>query len=251
MKRFLSAVLATVLASGLNNPSRAADEEPNAILEKAINALGGAAKLAKAGTATWKVKGKIHFNDIENDFSSQATVQGLDHYRSEFDGEFGGNPVHGLTIVNGNKGWRKFSDMITEMDDDAIANEKRSIYLQIIPAMLIPLKDKGFKIQTAPEEKIGGRSASVLKVTPPDGKDFTLYFDKESRLPVKLVAKVVGFQGDEFTQETTFSSYKEFAGIKKATRVDSKRDGEQFVEVEITEYKAVDTLAPDTFAEPK
>ena len=37
----------------------------------------------------------------------------------------------------------------------------------------------------------------------PTRKDFKLFFDKESGLPVKLVATVVGFDGNEFTQETT------------------------------------------------
>jgi hypothetical protein len=85
----------------------------------------------------------------------------------------------------------------------------------------------------------------------PDGKDFTLYFDKESGLPVKLVAKVVSFGGEEFTQDTTYSNYKELDGIKKATKVESKRNGEKFIAVEITEYKAVDKVAPETFAELK
>ena len=37
-----------------------------------------------------------------------------------------------------------------------------------------------------------GKPAAALKVTGPDGKDFTLYFDKESGLPVRMVAKVIG-----------------------------------------------------------
>ena len=59
----------------------------------------------------------------------------------------------------------------------------------------------------------------MLKVTGPDGKDFTLCLDKESGLPVKLVAKVLSFQGEEYTSETTYADYKDFGGIKKATKV--------------------------------
>src|SRR5207253_1404299 len=135
-------------------------------------------------------------NGNENEFTSHTTVQGLDHYRSEFEGEFGGNKVKGVTVVNGDKGWRKFGDMNRELEADGVANEKRTLYLQIIPATLVPLKGKGFKIEAAGEEKVGGKPAAILKVTGPDGKDFTLSFDKESGRPVKMVAKVVGFQGN-------------------------------------------------------
>jgi hypothetical protein len=88
-------------------------------------------------------------------------------------------------------------------------------------------------------------------VTPADGKEFTLAFDKESGLPVKLVARVVGFQGNEYTQETTYKDYKDLDGIKKATKIESKRDGEKFREEEITEFKILGKVDPKTFAEPE
>jgi hypothetical protein len=255
MKRFLGAALVMILASSLGGLVRADEQEAKAILDKAIEKLGGEEKLSKAvAAATWKTKSKITFGDNENDFTSQATFQGLDHFRSEFDGEFNGNPFHGVTILNGNQGWRKFGDMDPmEMDDDAVANEKRTVYLQLVPATLVPLKGKGFKIDLAGEEKVGDKSATVVKATGPDGKDFKLYFDKESGLPVKLVATVMGFQGDEFTMETTYADYKDLDGIKKATKIESKRDGQTFVKTEITEFKILDKdkVSADTFAEPK
>ena len=124
---------------------------------------------------------------------AQSTVQGLDHYRSEFEGEFDGNTVKGVTVLNGEKGWRNFGDT-HGMDEDGVANEKRTIYLAVVPATLVPLKGKEFKIEPAGEEKVGDKPAVAIKVTGPDGKDFKLFFDKESGLPVRLEAKVVGFE---------------------------------------------------------
>jgi hypothetical protein len=251
MKRFFGALLAAGFLVALGSPARADDKDATAILNKAMKALGGEAKLSKIEAATWKAKGKIRFGENENEFSSQATVQGLDHYRSEFEGEFNGNKFKGVTVLNGDKGWRKFGDMAMDMDQDALANEKRSVYLQVIPVLLAPVKGKGFKVEAAGEEKVGGQPAVGLKVTGPDGKDFTLYFDKESGLPVKEVAKVVGFQGDEFTQETSYGDYKDFGGIKKATKLEVMRNGETFLKQEVTEFKSVDKVDPEAFTEPK
>jgi hypothetical protein len=178
-------------------------------------------------------------------------MQGLDHLRSEFEGEFGGMKVKGITVLAGDKGWRKFGDMDQDMDQDAVANEKRSLYLQVVPITLVPLKGPSFKVQALGEEKVAGKPAVGLKVTGPDGKDFKLYFDKETGLPAKLVAKVVGFMGEEFMQETTYGNYKDFDGIRRATRILSKRDGMPFIEQEVTDFRALQKVDPKTFAQPK
>src|SRR5262245_26331388 len=252
MRRVVGAVWVTGLLSGLGAPDRAEDDkDTRAILDKGIKALGGEEKLSKVKAATWKVKGKIIVDGNENPFTLQVTVQGLDRIRSAFEGEFGGTPIKGMTVLAGDKGWRQFADNTMELDRDALANEKRTLYLQVIPAMLVPLKGKGFKVQSAGEEKVGGKPAVGIKVTGPEGKDFTLYFDKESGLPVKQVAKVLDFMGNEFTQETIYADYKEFQGIKKATKVENKRNGTTFLEGKITDFKVLDKVDAKTFAEPK
>jgi len=244
-------MLLAAAVSLVGAPIRADEAQVNQVLDKAIKALGGEEKLSKSEAVTWKSKGKITIEGNQNEFSSEATVQGIDHYRSAFEGEFNGNQVKGHSVLNGDKGWRKFGDQSMDMDADAVKNEKRNVYLMIVPATIVPLKSKSFKVESAPDESITGKPAAVLKATGPDGKEFTLYFDKESGLPVRLVAKVIGFNGEEYLQDSTFSDYKDFGGFKKAAKTSIKRDGENFVEVEVTEFKVLDKVPADTFAEPK
>ncbi len=251
MTKLLGVVLAVSFCIfGLIGPSRAADA--TALLDKAIQAIGGEEKLGKIQTASWKTKGTISFGGNDNPVTTQATAQGLDHLRQEFESEFNGNQFKAVSVLAGDKGWRVFGDNHSDMDKDAVTNEKRSAYLTLVPITIVPLKGKDFKVETiAAEEKVADKPAVGVKVTPPDGKTFNLYFDKESGLPVRLVAKVIDFMGTEFTQETTFSDYKEMAGIKKATKVISKRDGEKFIEQEITEFTVVDKVDPKTFDKPE
>jgi hypothetical protein len=247
MKRLLGPVFATAILLVPGGPARADEKDANAILDKAIAAMGGEEKLAKATAYTWKFKGTVTFNGEERESNGLFTAKGLDHYRREF----GNDQFSGVFVLADTKGWRKFGDNTNDMDDDAIANEKRNLYLQVIPTTLVPVKVKGFKYETAGEEKVGDKPAAILKITGPDGKDFRLSFDKETGLPVKLVANVVGFQGQEYTSETTFADYKDFGGIKKATKVVVKRDGEPFQTLEITEFKLLDKVDAETFTEPK
>jgi hypothetical protein len=250
MTRHPGTLVLAFLVCGLTFPLLA-DDAAKAILDKGISALGGEEKLKKIEAITWKSKGKLKFGDNENEFTAQSTAQGLDHYRSEFNSEFNGNPFKAIGVIKGDKGWRKFGDNKMEIEGDDLANEKRRLYLQIIPATLVPLAGKGYKIEAAGEDKVGGKPASGLKATGPDGKDFTIFFDKASGLPVKMVAKVVGFDGQDYTEEQTYESYKDFGGIKKATKLEAKRDGERFLVSEVTEFKVLDHVDPKLFSEPE
>jgi len=251
MKRILVTLLAIGLVAGFCGTVRADDAaDPKAIVDKAIKALGGEEALGKVKVAYWKSKTTISFNGNDNEGASETTIQGLDHFRQEFTGEFGGNKFKGVTIVAGDTGKRKFGDNAADLNKEALAGQKRSIYLTMIPVTMLPLKDKDYKLEPIAEEKVEDKPAVGLKVTAPDKKDFKIYFDKESGLPVRVVARVSGFQpGMEFTQETTFSDYKDVAGIKKAMKTVSKRDGEKFMSQTITEFKLLDKVEPKVFTE--
>jgi hypothetical protein len=248
MKKLLAALLVTYLGASAD-PIRAADD-PKAIIEKGIKALGGEDKLTKAKALSWKNKGKFFFQGNPNDISSEATVEGLDHVHTKFVGDFGGQKVEGLTILAGDKGWRTFPEL-TELDADALANEKRITYLMILPITLVALKENAYKLEPAKEEQVDGKAAVGVKVTGPDKKDFTFYFDKENGLPVKVVAKVISFMGEEVTQETSYGGYKDFDGIKKATKIEGKQNGEKIVEMEVTEFKVLDKVDPKLFSKPE
>ena len=82
-------------------------------------------------------------------------------------------------------------------------------------------------------------------------KDVVGRLRKETGLPVKQVAKVLNFMGDETLQETTYGGYKDFDGIKKATKLSSKRDSEKYLTLELSEFKVLDKVDAKTFEEPK
>jgi hypothetical protein len=250
MKPVLFALLAIVLASGPGGPARGDDKGAIAIVDRAIEALGGQARLSQARAIAWKARGKSFDDGNESAFTNETTVQDLTHFRMEWEDEIGGNLVKGVTVVNGDKGWRQYGGDLRELDGNRLANHKRNIYLLVVPVMLVPLKAGAFLMEPAGEESVDGKPAAGIKVVGPDGKEFLLYCDQQSGLPVKLVARVPGFQGQEVTQETFFRDYKDFDGIKKATRLERRRDGEKILEQEITEFTVLEQVRPETFAEP-
>ena len=82
MARFIGTIAAAVFVFGLVSAGRAADaKDANAILDKAIKALGGEEKLSKIKAATWNTKGTITFGGNDNEVTNHVIVQGLDHSR--------------------------------------------------------------------------------------------------------------------------------------------------------------------------
>lgn len=252
MKCFFGTLLAAgvVMSSG-DRAKTAVDKDAQAILDKAIEALGGQEKLSHIKAATWKTEGKITYNGSDSEYVSTLIVQGIDRFHVTFETEFTGRGLKIVTVLNNDKGWRKVGDRKREIDKRSLADQKHATYLEVIPITLIPLKDKGFKVAVAGEKKVGDKLAIGLKVTGPEGKDFTLFLNKDSCLPIMLMAKMGDLGGTEFTQETTFADYKELAGIKKATKIVSKRDGEKFLECRVTEFKVLNKVDPKMFDEPK
>jgi hypothetical protein len=251
MKRFLGTAVIATLFSSLVAPAHAAEADTSAIVDKAIKAVGGEERLARAKVLSWKTKGTITFGENTTEVSMSTIAQGFDRARAEVEGDFNGRVAQRITVLNDDKAWIKFGDNITELNTDVLAHTKRMIYLQVIPTTLVGLKGNGFKIESLPDESVDDAPADVIQVTAPDGKDFKLLFDKKTSLPVKLVAKVVGANNQEMMQEVKYSAFKDFDGIKRATKVQSKRDGMPFLDAEITEFKVLEKVDPDTFAEPK
>jgi hypothetical protein len=248
----IAILTAAIFTCGLGASARSAEDDSKAVVDKAIKAIGGGAKLSAAKGLTWKTKGKLLFGDNENPYTAQTTISGLDRVHDEFEGDFNGNQFKALLVIDGDKGWRRFGDMSMELSADELANDKRRFYLQAISmGMLSPLQTQDFKVESAGEEKVGDANADVVKVTAPDGKDFKLFLDKKTNLPIRVVGQLLNFMGQDVSQETTYSDFKDFDGIKKATKHVVKHDGRAVVEAEIIDFKVLDKVDPETFAEPK
>jgi hypothetical protein len=239
------------LLLGLAGVAGAEDRQATAILDRAIKALGGEEALAKAEVISWTSKGKIYLEGTPNGFTLRTTLKGLDRSRAEFGGEFDGSGIELVTILDGEKGWRRFNGTILELNERELAGERQNAYLQAISIKMLALKGTGFKVESKGEEKLEGKQASVLKVTGPDGKDFTLSFDNETGLPVRRTARIVNYDGTIVDEETTFEDHKEFGGIKFATRGTSTRDGIKFAEVVNTEIRVREKADAAVFSRPE
>ena len=231
--------------------SGAASSAVGSVIDRAAEALGGKDKLAAVKAATWSAKGTITLGGVEAPFTATLVFQGPDKRRIEFDTDFGGNPIKAVVVVDGEKGWRRVNGSTDDLAGMDLARERRSGWREWTPVAVTLLKSPPFKTESAGDADVNGKPATGVKVTGPVGEPFTLYFDKASGLPVRQTARVTTFTGDEADEEVNYLEYKDFAGVKKATRVETRHDGQRLLLAEVTAFKVMDAAQAGAFERPE
>src|SRR5262249_42136951 len=214
--------------------------ETKVIVDKAIKALGGEAKLTKAKAITWKGKGKFYgLGEQGIDYTGEWAVQGSRQFRVAIDTEIMGQKFRQPSVGNGDKGWIKNNDQVIEMDKDMLAEHQEQMFSNWVGfANPVALKDKAFELSSVGETKINERPAVGIRAVSKGHRDINLYFDKETGLMLKgewRVKDLQGLQGGkEVTQEVFLSDYKEVDGIKQAMKAVLKWDGKPYVDAEFS-----------------
>ncbi|QJW92743.1 hypothetical protein [Frigoriglobus tundricola] len=251
MSQFRHAVLAFGFVIAATVPARADDAaDARALVEKAVKAHGGQEKLDKLPAITVKFKGTFHGMGDGIPMTGEVTTQGPDQQRIDIEVEAGGQKIPILIVVDGDKGWSKIAKDTNELGKDELGEAKEQAYAGWV-ATLAPLKGKQFKLATVGEIMIEKRPALGVKVSSKGHRDVDLYFDKETGLLVKSESRVKEEgSGQEVTEESFPSEYKEIQGTKQAMKFTVKRNGKLYMEGESTDVQLAEKLDASTFAKP-
>jgi hypothetical protein len=236
------------------SPARADDQaDMRALVDKAIKAAGGQAKLKKLKAVTWKAKGSVHADNRDIEITMEASMQAADQGRLDLTAEVNGNTVTIALVLNRDKGWVKHpkSDKVEAIPKELLAVFNTDFRAVRLAQMLTPLKDKACTLSSLGEVKIDDRPALGIKVVRKGHADVDIFFDKKTHLPVKCQTKVKESKGgQEVTHDYFFSDAKKTAGVLHFTKVTFKRDDKTFLEVELSDIETVDKLDDSTFAKP-
>jgi hypothetical protein len=240
MQAFILAAL-TLATPAADDPAAA-----RAVIDKAVQAVGGEKKLARAYTQ--KASGKFYGPAGPVTFTGEWTVNFPDQLRQSVESEADGMKFHSVKVIAGDKGWLRVNDSVEELDKEALTWDRDQLYAAWI-ATLLPLKDKEFVLTPLGESKVGERAAVGVKVTHADRPDVTLAFDKEKGwlLRVEVVAQV---RNARVRQEIVYDDYQDMGGMKRPKKSIVRRDGKLLVESEVTEFKPLDKADTKQFEKP-
>jgi hypothetical protein len=253
MKRTLLATSALGALLVLANFGQSGEEkELRAVIDKALAAHGGEAKLTKFAAQTAKGAGKFYGLGEAIDYTVEIAIQKEKQFRFGMDMRIMNFDVKIIIVVNGDKGWEKINDEVKEIAADELAEHKEHMHCEGVVSLL-PLKEKGYKLATLGDVKVGEQPAVGIRVTKEGRRDVNLYFDKDKGhlLKSEYMVKDIKTSGDkEITQVSLYSEYKEFQGTRHPTRLIVERDGKMFTDTQLTELQLLEKLDDSTFDRP-
>jgi hypothetical protein len=230
-------------------PALAADEAQT-VIDKAIKAAGGEAALNKSFSSTWKAKGTVHVMGLDIAYTSEDAFQAPDRFRTKVEGEVMGNKFSVVIVYDRGKASRDIGGQVAEMTGDELDEVKERVYFQWV-SRLVPLTDKAFTLASVGEVQVEGKPAIGIKISHKGHGNVNLFFDKSSGLLVKGQQRVKNpMTGQEQDQEAIYSDYKETQVGKHPMKVKVTRDGQPFVESEVTDHQHVDKFDETLFQKP-
>jgi outer membrane lipoprotein-sorting protein len=253
MNRLMLPLAAAVLGLGLTFTVRADEKsEGAAIVDKAIKAVGGEAKVAGLHNAVYKFKGQVTEGGGNVELQGTISVRGQDHYRVELEISKGGQNMQILLVMNGDQAWISQMGQVQDAPKEVVSALRQAFLAGRAATLLSLLKDKDTQLSPLGEVKVNDKTTLGLKVARKDFKEFDLYFDKESGLIVKCETKFMGPGNQEVDFEYVFSEPKEHGGLKHFSKMllNHKSENKTIVEFELVELKADQKLEDGLFARP-
>jgi hypothetical protein len=236
----------------VSTPAALAQDWARAIVQKAIQAQGGEAQVAKLRTMRIKVEGTTNLVPGQPNlpFTVQDTWQMPDRYKTESSLRLMGQKITQTQVIDGDKGWLRADGQVQDMPKDALAEMKEQKYAEDLDRLGF-LNDKGITLSVLAAMKIGGKPAVGVLVKSKGHRDVKLYFDKASGLLVKREQRVLDpSSGKEVRQEVVFSDYQEKDGLKHYRKVVALRDRKKVIDATVTEMEFFEMLDGKVFAKP-
>ncbi len=180
----------------------ASAQSTDEIVNKYVNAMGGAEKLSSLKTV--KMEGNMSTQGI--DVALTLTKKHLAGLRLDLDIMGTSN----FQMATPTKGWVFMPVMQQTEPQEMDAEQLKSVQGQMdIQGSLFNYKEKGYTLESMGTEKVDGKDAHKLKLVK-GGKEVFYFVDAASGLLLKTVTKVAA-QGTETDVENVFDDYRKNA----------------------------------------
>jgi hypothetical protein len=226
-------------------------EEGVKIVDAAVKAAGGEAKVDQFKAVTLKGKGLVTKGGEEATFNFDVLVQGQDRCRLQLEVTHDGRTENMLVVVDSDKGWVKHGDQVRDFPAEVLPLILGELHSLRAAQFLTGLKDKALKLSPLGEVKVNDRPAIGLKIERKDRPQVDVFFDKETHLPVKCQLRVKEPNNEqEVTHSWFFSGHKEIAGVQHPMKITLHQDDTKLIEIELNDVKAEDKVVENAFAKP-
>lgn len=234
-------------------PCRADDKETRAVVDGAIEALGGQKLLSAEISLSGKSKGHVVLNGNKSPVSNDWLVQGTDRLKWTSEVTFQDNPISVKIGLDRGKGWLQAGNgKAGDLPKDYLPAFLHLFAAQRLVENPTLMLAKGIELSSLGELKIDEKPTLGVKIKRKGEPELDVYFDKKTHLPVKATMRVkdAGSGSEDVEYAGYFSEYKKFAGRSFFTKMKVERDGKEVIVVERSEIEAGGKKDDETFARP-
>src|SRR5579875_801799 len=230
--------------------SASAAEDARTILNKAIQAHGGEAKLAKLKTMSSKANGKGIVNFGEVSFTLETHWQWPDQLKNAATLTIV-KPTTFIETIAGDDSWSSYDGKPGPLDPTKRDELRAQAHVRRLQLLTPLLENNLYELSVLDEIRVNDRPAVGVGVACAGERDVKLYFDAETNLLAKIERRVLKEPNlKEVVQEDFFSAYQEIDGVPTATKLLRRLDGKKTLELRFTEVRYPDRLDDAVFADP-
>jgi hypothetical protein len=182
-----------------------AEETPQAIVRKSVQAMGGESLLRAVKGEYVKLKGTLFFEQSDDmkfsgDFYSQPPYQSRTNLRLDATGQMV-TQVH-----NHDQGWDGEGQVA---NPNELTQMKQSDFVDYLTSLLPLLDDKSLEVSVLSDAKVRGRPAAGILVKSKGQPDVRLFFDSDTGLLEKTEYRFADARKKEVLREEYFSDYRD------------------------------------------
>jgi hypothetical protein len=226
---------------------------PEYFVGQSIKAHGGD-KIDKYRAEVLKIEGKMMFQGQELPITGEQIVQLPSQMKSVIRLEVDGLKLEFVTVVNGDKGWRRINGITSEMDANALMQSKDTLHAYRVARMTQIPNDREFKLVNkniaSNPSLIDGVRAWGIQVSYPKEKDIVLWIAADKKLLLKVERMQQSGDKKAVPVSESFSEYKEVNGVQRPARRVLVVDGKKSMESKATEIKLLEQIDEKEFAKP-
>lgn len=226
---------------------RACADEARTVLEKAIQAHGGADKLerTKRGRIKALVNGKSNGESFQWKWEETFDLPGRFHWTVEETA--GGKTVIKEYLRDGTRGWGREGKNPFQKAHVPQAEPLEEHWHAIPAQLLLFSRSKDTELKFLGEEMKDGRRLAILSVRSPR-TTADLYFDRATGLLARAVRPVPGL-AEVNIAENTYDDYKQIQGVQYPMH--SKATNPKFsLDIKVASIEFLDKIDPGEFAKP-
>jgi hypothetical protein len=193
-----------------------------------FDAVDGSGLLAKV--KVFQVKSKVQTALMPNPQDISIAWCGSSKFKTVAQSEVNGKDVAIISVVNGEKGWRKVTglgaaDGVKPLTGESLAYQRTTGLLYAFSNLaLLKKEEKEFEFRPGADEVVKGHDCFAVHATRKGLPEIDFFFDKKTRLLAKVHAQFA-FAKKKFVIDYYYSDYQNTKGVLHWRKMEMYSDG--------------------------